>query len=283
MQRNRLFITLLVVTACLPFRVVAQYTVIDIDFDTHKVDTVAIIDKNGIHSESEDQMMDANVDISFPDTLEEEINLTEYERMWQRWNSAPADSWERKLRDRMSPIVTIAKKSRFSTGICVYDLTGDSLMFEYNSQKYFRPASNEKILTSIAALDIIGKDAPITTACYVDGRITNDQTVKFIERVEVVDRYSPILDQVVPTETVVTDTIYEYHHVLHGNLYVKGMFDPLFTIDDLNASTHFKSQNIEDGMAAGAAGGGGSLSAKLTVEDVPVEEAAGEDASSGEA
>ena len=58
---------------------------------------------------------------------------------------------------------------------------------------------------------------------------------------------------------------------------------PKATIDDLNASTHFKSQNIEDGMAAGAAGGGGSLSAKLTVEDVPVEEAAGEDASSGEA
>ena len=48
---------------------------------------------------------------------------------------------------------------------------------------------------------------------------------------------------------------------------------PKATIDDLQAKTHFKSQNMEDGMAVGAAGGGGSLSAKLTVEDAPAEEA----------
>ena len=54
---------------------------------------------------------------------------------------------------------------------------------------------------------------------------------------------------------------------------------PKATIDDLNASTHFKSQNIEDGMAAGAASGGDSLSAKLSVEDAPAEEASSEGAS----
>ena len=42
---------------------------------------------------------------------------------------------------------------------------------------------------------------------------------------------------------------------------------PKATIDDLNASTHFKTPNIEDGMAAGAGGGGVSLSTKLTKED----------------
>ena len=42
---------------------------------------------------------------------------------------------------------------------------------------------------------------------------------------------------------------------------------PKATIDDLNASTHFKTPNIEDGMAAGSGGGGGSLSTKLTKED----------------
>ncbi len=42
---------------------------------------------------------------------------------------------------------------------------------------------------------------------------------------------------------------------------------PKATIDDLNASSHFKTPNIEDGMAAGAGGGGGSLSTKLTKED----------------
>ena len=68
---------------------------------------------------------------------------------------------------------------------------------------------------------------------------------------------------------------------LNGAVEAKGELKaPKATIDDLNAKTHFKSQNIEDGMAAGAAGGGDSLSAKLTVEDVPVEETAGEEASS---
>ena len=42
---------------------------------------------------------------------------------------------------------------------------------------------------------------------------------------------------------------------------------PKATIVDLNASSHFKTPNIEDGMAAGAGGGGGSLSTKLTKED----------------
>ena len=42
---------------------------------------------------------------------------------------------------------------------------------------------------------------------------------------------------------------------------------PKATIDDLQAKSHFKSQNMEDGMAAGGAGGGGSLSAKLKAED----------------
>ena len=46
---------------------------------------------------------------------------------------------------------------------------------------------------------------------------------------------------------------------------------PKITADDLNASAHFKTPNIEDGMAAGAPGGGGSLSAKLKADDAPEE------------
>ena len=45
---------------------------------------------------------------------------------------------------------------------------------------------------------------------------------------------------------------------------------PKATVDDLNAGMHFKSQNIEDGMAAGSAAGG-SPSAKLKSEDAPSE------------
>ena len=39
------------------------------------------------------------------------------------------------------------------------------------------------------------------------------------------------------------------------------------TIDDIQAKSHFKTTNIEDGVAVGAGGGGGSLSTKMTKED----------------
>jgi hypothetical protein len=46
---------------------------------------------------------------------------------------------------------------------------------------------------------------------------------------------------------------------------------PKATIDNLEAKSSFKSSNISDGIAVPAAGGGGSLSAKLKSEDAPKE------------
>ena len=59
---------------------------------------------------------------------------------------------------------------------------------------------------------------------------------------------------------------------INGKTEVKGEVKaPKITADDLNAGMHFKTPNIEDGMAAGSPGGGGSLSAKLKTEDAPEE------------
>ena len=58
---------------------------------------------------------------------------------------------------------------------------------------------------------------------------------------------------------------------IYGTTEVKSeLKSPKAAIDDLQAKSHFKSQNMEDGMAAGG-GGGGSLSAKLSAEDAPSE------------
>jgi hypothetical protein len=46
---------------------------------------------------------------------------------------------------------------------------------------------------------------------------------------------------------------------------------PKATIDNIEAKTSFKSQNISDGIAVPGAAAGGSLSAKLKVEDAPKE------------
>lgn len=47
---------------------------------------------------------------------------------------------------------------------------------------------------------------------------------------------------------------------------------PKVSADSVEAKSAFKSPNISDGMAAGAGGGGGSLSAKLKTEDAPKSE-----------
>jgi hypothetical protein len=58
---------------------------------------------------------------------------------------------------------------------------------------------------------------------------------------------------------------------ISGDTEVKGEVKaPKATIDNLEAKSSFKSQNISDGMAVGG-GGGGSVSAKLKTEDAPKE------------
>ena len=57
---------------------------------------------------------------------------------------------------------------------------------------------------------------------------------------------------------------------VNANTEVKGELKaPKISGDDVQVGSHFKSPNIEDGMGAGSAGGGGSLSAKLTPQDAP--------------
>ena len=57
---------------------------------------------------------------------------------------------------------------------------------------------------------------------------------------------------------------------INGKTDIKGdMTAPKATIDNLEAKTSFKSQNISDGIAVPGAAAGGSLSAKLKTEDAP--------------
>ena len=57
---------------------------------------------------------------------------------------------------------------------------------------------------------------------------------------------------------------------INGKTDIKGdMTAPKATIDNLEAKTSFKSQNISDGIAVPGAAAGGSLSAKLKSEDAP--------------
>ncbi|HKQ31687.1 MAG TPA: D-alanyl-D-alanine carboxypeptidase/D-alanyl-D-alanine-endopeptidase [Thermodesulfobacteriota bacterium] len=75
-------------------------------------------------------------------------------------------------------------------GVVVKSLTSGETIYEHNAQSLFIPASNEKIITSVAALSLLKRDYRFRTEFYSGGGISKG--------------------------------------VLHGGLYVKGYGDPTF-------------------------------------------------------
>ncbi|MBQ2586750.1 MAG: D-alanyl-D-alanine carboxypeptidase, partial [Bacteroidaceae bacterium] len=88
---------------------------------------------------------------------------------------AHALSWSGIVKERLAAMAREADQANFNTGLCVYDLTGDSLLFTYNHNKVMRPASTQKILTAVSALDLLGKNYFLKTRTYYDGTIQQVQ------------------------------------------------------------------------------------------------------------
>lgn len=82
-------------------------------------------------------------------------------------------------------------------GITVFDLTAGESLFRYQDEKLYRPASTEKVITSVTALARLGTDYTMDTRLQYTGRIEND--------------------------------------TLKGNLYLIGGFDPEFMDEDLDS------------------------------------------------
>lgn len=59
----------------------------------------------------------------------------------------------------------------WQAGLCVRDLDADSVLVAYNAQKLMRPASTQKVLTAVAALDQLGKEHAFATRAYYSGTI----------------------------------------------------------------------------------------------------------------
>lgn len=80
-------------------------------------------------------------------------------------------------------------------GVSIYDLTARKELFSYQDEKLFRPASIEKIITSITSLSELGITTTFDTSLRYSGKIVKD--------------------------------------TLYGNLYLIGGFDPEFMEEDL--------------------------------------------------
>jgi len=101
------------------------------------------------------------------------------------------------IRQRLDTILTARMLQRSQIGLMVYDLTADSCIYAYNHQQTMRPASTQKLVTAIAAIDQLGGNYQFRTSLYYTGSIRDG--------------------------------------VLTGNLICVGGMDPEFSRDDLMA------------------------------------------------
>lgn len=109
--------------------------------------------------------------------------------------SAPTDSTHALIASRLDALLTDTLLQRTQLGLMVYDLTAGRVVYTYNHRQTMRPASNQKVVTAIAALDVLGCDYKYTTGVYVTGSVEDG--------------------------------------VLHGDICVKAAFDPLLDTDDV--------------------------------------------------
>ena len=120
----------------------------------------------------------------------------------------PESFWIKSLTDSLHLLLQDELFSTSQVGISVYDLTDDTLLFAHNARQRMRPASTEKILTAITALEELGADYKFFTKLYIDGEIRGG--------------------------------------ALHGDVYVKGGFDPTFGRTDLQGLVEaLASRNIK--------------------------------------
>ena len=101
---------------------------------------------------------------------------------------------------RIAPLLPIEAKNKGKLGVVVKSLTTGETLYEHNGEKLFIPASNEKIITSVAALSILKSDYRFKTEFYSGGGVSDG--------------------------------------VLHGGLYIKGYGDPTLEAAHLGFITY---------------------------------------------
>lgn len=107
------------------------------------------------------------------------------------------DTFVQAIRTRLDALVQDDLLRTTQLGLYVYDLTTNRPLYQLGHQQRLRPASTQKLLTGIIALDLLGSDYRFTTSLYLTGT---------------------------PADSV-----------LRGNIIVKGGFDPMLGRDDLRA------------------------------------------------
>lgn len=80
-----------------------------------------------------------------------------------------ASTWQGALQARLDSLTSIDLFETTLLGLCVFDLTDDCMLYAVNSNQRIRPASNQKLVTAISALDILGTNYRYTPTLLQPG------------------------------------------------------------------------------------------------------------------
>lgn len=75
------------------------------------------------------------------------------------------------LQARLDSLLTDPMFEQTQLGLYIYDLTADSAIYKHNHRQLMRPASNQKVVTAIAALDYLGGNYHYATSLYTHGSL----------------------------------------------------------------------------------------------------------------
>ena len=78
------------------------------------------------------------------------------------------------LAQRLDSLLNDPLLKTSEVGITVFDLTTGESLFRYQDEKLYRPASTEKVITSVTALARLGTDYTMDTRLQYTGKIEND-------------------------------------------------------------------------------------------------------------
>ncbi len=81
------------------------------------------------------------------------------------------------LADRIDSLLQERRAAHAFWGVSIYDLERDSLLYGRNEDRGFLPASNQKLFTTAAALDLLGPEHRYETTLHFDGT-TQDSVMK---------------------------------------------------------------------------------------------------------
>lgn len=94
------------------------------------------------------------------DSLDEQLADTLFD-------SDEEEAWDVMMRHRLDKVLDTKLLETSDVGLMVWDLTADSCLYRYNARRRMRPASTQKVITAVTALDRLGGDYRLTTTlCY---------------------------------------------------------------------------------------------------------------------